>query len=420
MKKLNGYKFFLRMLALIGCLQAGCTSPFQKTQLSDDAQLRYTNSFLGELPSGERRFWRNFIEDYAQKSPTSKKLLADLLRQNARLKMFTKQAGKDNVFRAGESTENLLKLNRLIQTKGISLPDTFFHEGEHVIHLKRAHQHGINARSFSSLNDVYIYATLLEALAYRKAAICCAEYEKKLTEAEIQKKAKDVFERRLLTRHHDPNVRSSYERSAIILTNSETNQLPNQVYFDKNVDWNQIVSILSRSEVKEISVLPQPTLTFLSLCLLRELEKHPDAKELKDLDISCVLANKTSLQKDQLAIKTLISDHLMEVYDACQKKEKRLSKNMRNSFLYLIGWPDKQQHEQIESKKTTFKKVRDFNLSQFEIGELFDRAQELIKSPEVRAYNDPYIRHFEQILRFEKMILVPSKKQKIKTKQLTR
>ena len=99
------------------------------------------------------------------------------------------------------------------------------------------------------------------------------EYNSKgLSKEEIVQKAQEVFIERLSTKSKDEGERFSYEKDAIRLANTETNKLPNQIYFKQNPDWDKIVSLLSRGEVKKISQLPQPTLTFLSVCLFREVK----------------------------------------------------------------------------------------------------------------------------------------------------
>ena len=416
----TGFKTLVRMAAFTGLLQGGCSFQSEEEAPSDQAFPKKTRQYLvtTDLTPDEEYSFNVFMQKYATHSPSAKKILEELANQGVALKLFTQDLNEDNLFRAGESTEDVLFLNRLIKEKKVSFENTFFHEAEHVIHLKKAHQEGINARSFSSLNDVYIYATLLEALAYRKASLCQMEYDPKgKTLKKIEEEAEDIFTKRLLTESKDKDERLSYETDAIKMANSETNQLPNQVYFKSSPDWNQIVSLLSRGEVKEISVLPQPTLTFLGVCLFRELSKHPDAESLNDLDISCVLKNKQALQKDQKAIKETISNLLMETYGLCRNKKPSLPKKTFQNFLFLIGWPNAQQMEQIKQKKITFQEVRDANLEKFKTEDLFDQAIELLKSPEVKVYGVQDMKKYAKMLEFEKRILIPQNLQKSNLKQ---
>ena len=118
-------------------------------------------------------------------------------------------------------------------------------------------------------------------MAYRKAALCCGEYESSpFSFKKISQKAEDVFVERLKTDTKFIEERRNYEDYALALSSFETNVLPNQVYFKQNPDWDKIASLLSRGEVKKVPVLPRPTLTFLGKCLLYELKKHPHAKKL--------------------------------------------------------------------------------------------------------------------------------------------
>ncbi len=415
-------KKLMRVMALASLLQGCCIStPTPKIRFPEFPDKEQKSLVLDNLTPDEEKYIYSFMQDYAQKSPSAKKLLEELACQNAHLNFFNSELGAGGIFHAGLSDENNLGLNRGIKEKGISLADTFFHEAEHVVHLKQSHKNGINAHSFSSLNDVYIYATLLEALAYRKAALCCGEYAHKLSPKQILKNADDVFKKRLHTGSKYMEERLTYERDAIVMANSETNTLPNQIYYKKKPDWNKIVSILSRDEVKKMPLLPQPTLLFLSACLYRELEKNPNAESLNDLDISCVLTNRSALQKNEKEIKAMVSNLLIEVYDLCQKSDKPLSDKMMYAFLYTIGWPNKQQQEQIERKIIDFETIRDENLAKFKTGELFDRAILLLNSKEIQDHQIPKFEIYPKVLKFEKMILLPEiGQQKINAKQSTR
>ena len=414
-----GSKKILRILALMGVLQTGCASlqPFQKDPDSMTVQLQ-SPSLIKNLTPKEKIFWKKFIKNYSQKSMAARKILSELFHQNAKIQFFVQKPDKNNVFLAGKSDENTLGLNRLIESKRVSLADTFFHEAEHVAHLKRAHQNGINAASFASLDDVYIYATLLEALAYRKAALCCAEYNGVKNPKRL---ADSIFIERLKNDKKDIYERLSYEQSAFTIANLETNSLPKQVYFKNNPDWDKIVSILSRDEVKKVPVFPQPTILFLGSCLASELEKHPNANTLSELDLSCALVHKSALQKNEVDIKRSISNFLIKIDDICCHSGHSLSREMRKKFFYYIGCPDLEQERKIAQKKTNFMDVRDLNLKKFKTSELFDAAIDLIRSPQIQAYQNPKISLYARILAFEKMILVPNKNYpKIKTKQSTR
>ena len=376
---------------------------------------------MPSLTPEEQKGLSDFIANYSCKSPSAKKIFSELATQGAQLCFFERVPDKDNIFQAGESDENTLSLNRLIKKKNVSFDDTFFHEAEHVVHLKKAHQSGINGCSFSSLNDVYIYATLLEALAYRKAALCCMEYNSKgLSKEEIVQKAQEVFIERLSTKSKDEDERFSYEKDAIRLANTETNKLPNQIYFKQNPDWDRIVSLLSRGEVKQIPQLPQPTLTFLSVCLFREIQKNPNAESLNDLDISCILTNKSDLQKDEKAIKRMISNLLTEVYNMC-RSVKPFSQETRNTFFRLVGYPTTDQMEQIKQKKISIEQVRELNLEKLKTSQLFDAGKELLLSPEVESFGIQDTKIFAKMLHFSKMILVPPKTSQLKlNKEKTR
>ena len=403
-----------RILALSAVFQAGCEA-FNSNSETHQKQNELT---LLDLSPVERETINCFIQDYSERSPAAKKVFQELNQQGARFEFYDENPDEKGLFWAGRSSEDVLSINRKIVENGVSFPNTFFHEAEHVIHLKRAHQQGINAHSFSSLNDVYVYATLLEALAYRKAALCCSEYgNKDKTPKEISAHAESIFRERLTTKNKELDERFSYEEDAIKMANSETNTLPNQVYFPSKVDWNHVVSVLSRGEVKKVPVMPQPTLLFLNVCLYRELEKHPKAEKLDDLDISCLLKNRSELQKDDKGIKENLSNFLINIFNICQKKERQLSNETKGQFLYLIGWPTAKQQQQIDQGKTDVKSVYDSNLARFDTAVLFNSAEKLLQSPEVSAYRDPEIELYRKMIHFEKMILLPQKTSEMKMKK---
>ena len=405
-------KALLRVAAIAALFQGGCISQTDSAPTTSSGVFQkkvFKKMPMPSLTEQEKQQYEHLMQNYATRSLSARKVLQELVEQNISLELFTKEQDKDNLFRAGETGKNSIRLNRLIKEKSVSLEDTFFHEAEHALHLKQATDAGINSCSFSSLNDIYIYVSLMEALAYRKAALCTMEYHRVKA---AQKKAMDIFNMRFSAKGKDTDERFNYEKDAIMLINSDTNVLPNQVYFKENPNWNRIASILSRGEVTKIVGLPQPTLTFLNLCLLRELEKHPNAQKLEDLNISCALANRSSLQKDQRAIKEMISNLALEVYAMCQKTKKGFSEQTNDSFLKIIGWPTAQQKAEIERKKTTFQKVRDDNLAHFKTGELFDLMDNLLSSDEIKAYNPPKIEQYRKILKFGKMFLIPNKPSK--------
>lgn len=419
-KTTNKSKLMVRIAALASLFQTGCASLplFQKAADARPVEIQSSSHFVKKLTTTEKDFWKNFIRAYSRKSRAARKILNELIYQDAEMDFFDQGLDKDNLFWAGKSDENTLNLNRDIKNKGVSLPNTFFHEAEHVVHLKRARQNGINAASFASLDDVFIYATLLEALAYRKAALCCEEYK---GTKNAQRLAEDVFLNRLKTTSKPIEERLSYEESALALSAFETNSLPNQVHFKKNPDWDQIVSLLSRGEVKKVPFLPQPTILFLSSCLNNELDKHPDAKGVEELDISCVLENKDVIQTQEVEIKRSISNFLMQIYDLSQKSQNPPSSEIKNRLLYLMGWPDAEQTRKIEQKEISFSQVRDLNLSRFKTEDLFDEAIKLIQSRDLQACQNPKINRYGQILTFEKKILIPNKsQQKVKAKQKVR
>lgn len=400
-------KLVARMAAVAALLQAGCavvphSSRSEKVSVVQN-QKAVGLHFENMTPEEEANL-RELITAYGLRSSSGMKLLKEMARQGVTIEFFDKDLNEDRILDAGLSSEDTISLNRKMKENGVSFDNTFFHESEHAVHLKAAHTHGINAHSFASLDDVYVYATLLEGLAYRKAAMCCAEYEGK-SKAEVVAEGDNAFRDRMQVSSKPMEERSSYEKAAVALANCETNVLPNQVYFKSNPDWNQVVAILSRDEVKDLPVLPEPSLMFLNLCLLREIQKNPDARTLEDLDISCGLSNRELLRRDDMGIKKMISNLLMETVDACRATPQSVSKDTLYSFLYLIGWPTAQQMEMLERGEKTFDEVREENLAEFSTPDLFDSAIDLIQSPEVQACNIDETRYYGKILQFEKQIL---------------
>ena len=305
--------------------------------------------------------------------------------------------------------------------RGILFPDTVFHEAEHVLHMNAAYQHGINALSFKSLNDIYIYCTLMEALACRKAAIVCAEYDNGLESfAQAKTLGADAFEKRMMVGDRPIEERWSYEQSAMAHLLLETNALPNQVYFPRNPDWNQVVSILSRGEVTKVSHLPEPSLMFINACILKEMEKHPNAKRIDEFDMSCALNNRSSLWKDELAIKRMIYSVLLETHDACVKTHRVFSSEIQYAFLYWMGWPTATQMDLITAKEKTFNEVQEENFSEFTTEQMFDAAESLIALPEVQSYHLNETENYGRMLHFSRQILLPEKGAILRRSEKTR
>ena len=157
------------------------------------------------------------------------------------------------------------------------------------------------------------------------------------------------------------------------------------------------------------------------MCLQDELKRHPHAKGLDEFDISCILSNKSELQKDQKAIKDMISNTLLKTYNMCLKSAQPLPKKVHETFLYLTGWPTEKQMKEIKQKKITFKQAREINLEKFKISELFDMSEKFLTSQQIKSLNIPDTQIMAKVLHFEKMILIPSvsksrtlKKQKVR------
>ena len=399
-----------RILALAALLQTGCaavSNPKGKPNKNPVVQ-QVTHrgwAFKDVTPEEKRNLQRFFIQ-YAQASPTARQMLHALADAGTTIEFFDKEQDSNNLFDAGLSDENVLGLNRKMIAKGVSFDDTFFHEGEHVLHLREMLRCGINARSFRSLDDLYTYLNLMEALAYRKAALCRGEYKYHPDFERAKKEADEVFLARLSAETMAVEERQAYEEAAIARANTETNILPNQVYFNSEPNWNQLVSVMSRGEVTQMPILPKPTLSFLTLCIFRELEKNPNAQSLDEFDLSCVLAHQSTLCQDEGAIKKFISSLLIETYDACcNTQHAPMSEKTQQSFLYLSGWPNRQQMESVNQGSLDFVDAMEDNLRQFAVEDLFDAAQELIESKEVQSYATPQTQHYGRLLYFEKQVL---------------
>ena len=405
------------LVALSSLFQGGCeANSFQtrpnRTNSSAFPQNHYGYSRyslnLTNMTFEEKRKLNEFFEEYGEKSPAAEQVFKSLEELKTPIAFFEKDAEEGKLFDAGISDDSSLSLNRLMEDKGLPFDDTFFHEAEHVLHLTAAHQHGINSASFASLDDVYVYRTIMEALAYRKAALCCAEHRYGPSDFErVKARADKAFLDRMSASNKSPDERRSYEKSAVVHINSETNILANHMFFQTNPDWNEIVKIMSRGEVTEVPVLPQPTLDFLHFCILKGLEKNPNATKLSDFDLSCALAYQSELRKDEPAIKKSISNLLLETYGSCEKTDKPLSEETKYSFLYLMGWPRKKQLDAVDAGLKTFDDVIAENLSQISLKELFDGATKLIGSPDVQAYNTYKTKNYGKLLHIERQILQP-------------
>jgi len=418
-KKSSKGKMIARAAALTALLQTGCLLMPSGNEVRHEE--KKPGLTLTNMEPEEKKDLKDFFVDYSLRSPTAKRTLKDLAKLGTTIEFFEKDVDENRIFDAGLSDENVLSLNRLMAEKEVPFDDTFFHESEHVLHLNAAHRHGINGASFRSLDDVYIYGTIMEALAYHKAALCCAEYEYGPERfAEAQEYAKQVFLDRMSANNKAFEERLSYERAALARASFETNVLPNQVYFKGEPDWNEVITIMSRGEITEVPVLPQPTPTFLHLCVLQGLEKNPDATKPSDFDLSCTLAHQSSLWQDESDIKQMVAGLLAETYIACEKTGTPLSQDTQYSFLYLMGWPTSAQSEMIDAEEKTFDEVRADNLAQIPLKELFDGAQALIESPDVQAYNTYETQNYGKMLHIEKQIFCPEQVLPVRHKQSTR
>ena len=409
----------VRAAALTALLQTGCL--LMPSGNGATHEPRKPGLTLTHMAPEEEKKLKDFFEDYSRRSPAAKRTLEDLAKLSTTIEFFEKDVDENNIFDAGLSDENVLSLNRLMAAKGVPFDDTFFHEAEHVLHLTAAHRHGINGASFRSLDDVYVYGTIMEALAYYKAALCCAEYEYGPGRfMEAQKHAKQVFLDRMSANNKAVEERLSYEQAALARASFETNTLPNQVYFKSEPDWNEVITIMSRGEITEVPVLPQPTPTFLHLCVLNGLEKNPQATKPSDLDLSCTLAHKSSLWQNESDIKQMVAGLLAETYMACEQTGTPLSKDTQYAFLYLVGWPTNAQREMIDSGEKTFDEVRADNLAQISLKELFEGAEALIEAPDVQAYNTYETQNYGKMLHIEKQIFCPEQTVPVRHKQSTR
>ena len=412
-------KIVARMAAIAALFQAGCANV--QSADKEPAQIIARQLATQSMTPEEEEHFRQFFEEYAKKSPTAQKVLTDLYNQNAVVALFDKEQDENNILDAGLSNEDEVGLNRALKEKNIPLEHTFFHEAEHVLHLKQAHTNGINAASFKSLDDVYIYCTIMEGLAERKAMIVGMEYDYGPWFSEAAKERGEMaFTERMKTNGREFEERLSYEKAAVILANSETNTLPNQRYFKRDPNWDEIISIMSRGEVTHLDVLPEPTLSFLHLFILKELEKNPDAAQLDDLDLSCALAHRSVLRQDESALKDMVAALLAETYTACEKTGIPFNQETQYSFLYLMGWPTNEQRKMIDSGEKTFDEVRADNLKLIPLEELFDGAVNLIQSEDVQAYQIYETKYYGKMLNFEKQVLCPTPRAPVRDRAQTR
>ncbi|MBQ4471634.1 MAG: hypothetical protein II942_00085 [Alphaproteobacteria bacterium] len=414
-------KMVARIAAIAALFQTGCASMPVAHKDKQSVQVTAEQVAVQNMTTEEEEHFRKFFADYAKKSPTAQKVLTELYQQNASVALFDKEPDENNIFDAGLSNEDEVGLNRRMEELGVPLGNTFFHEAEHVLHLKQAHTNGINAASFKSLDDVYVYCTIMEGLAERKAKMVCVEYDYGPWFSEAAKeRAEAVFNERIKTTCRDFEERLAYEKAAVILANSETNTLPNQRYFERNPNWDEIISIMSRGEVRHLDVVPQPTLPFLHLCILKELEKNPNAMSLDEFDLSCALAHRSVLQQNEADIRETISDVLMQTYAACENTGTPLQQDTLYSFLYLIGWPTAAQQALIDREEKTFDEVRAENLAAIPIPELLDGAVNLIQSEDVQAYQIYETRYYGKMFYFEKQILCPAPQTQTRNRVHTR
>ena len=104
----------------------------------------------------------------------------------------------------------------------------------------------------------------------------------------------------------------------------------------------------------------------------------------------------------------------MGTYDSCEKTGKSFVPETQYSFLYLMGWPTKDQMDEVNAGSKTFSEVRDNNLAEMTTQELFDGAQNLIESPDVQAYGTYETQNYGKVLYFAKQILAPRHNSRIR------
>ena len=394
-----------RLTAIAALLQCG---GFVNETRAEDVPVQPAGALTTKLTQDETQDFAALLRDYAEKSPAARKLIGEFAGLGEGAKLSDPDVAKyclELARRKGHISHEVL------EDKQVPFAERVFHEIEHKLQLKQAADNNINAASFATVDDLYTYLTLIEALAERKATLCREEYARGGEGFQQARTLANIaFNKRLLV-HESPIPRyTKNEEAAVFLTNTEPPVFANQTYFGPNPNWDEIVSVLSRGEVTKMPVEPRVSLNFLSVCLWRGLEKNPNATSIKDFDVSCALSHLSELQKDEKTIKTVISDALVEVYNSCVKTGKPVSPKMRQMFSYLAGVANAEQEKAIAAGKMARIDAFNENLKEFSVPELFDLAINLVESPEVQAYQTNATKKLGKILRFEKQILVPPMK----------
>lgn len=355
------------------------------------------------------------ISRFCLQSPSAQKLLQDVKKCSPCFLLEDVAPDSDGNVDGGKCDGKNLILNINPQVRSVkSLFDTFLHEAEHLVHLAAGKKMGINALSFASLDDLFCYNSILEALAERQVAVCFAEKEcfpmSLQDQKEIEAIGDKAFLDSLLCVSRETSVQDAYVMQTLLFANEDTKTLPNQRFFNENPNWDEIVCILSRGQVKKMPLMPKPTLQFMGLCLLREIQKHPTATSVDAFDLSCVLQNRSALKKDELAVKTFVSDMLFEVIEKAEKNGYRFSPEEQQSLCYWLGFPTVEQVALIQSNQATFNDLRQANLNALKTQELFDATIELVENIEQKnELKECFSKdHYAKILRFSKQILYPN------------
>lgn len=394
-----------RLTAIAALLQCG---GFVNETRAEDVPVQPAGALTTKLTQDETQDFAALLRDYAEKSPAARKLIGEFAGLGEGAKLSDPDVAK-YCLELARGKGHLS--HEVLEDKQVPFAERVFHEIEHILQLKQAADNNINAASFATLDDLYTYLTLIEALAERKATLCREEYARGGEGFQQAKTLANIaFNKRLLV-HESPIPRyTKNEEAAVFLTNTEPPVFANQTYFGPNPNWDEIVSVLSRGEVTKMPVEPRVSLDFLSVCLWKGLERNPNATSVKDFDISCVLSHQSELQKDEVGIKRIISNGVREVYYSCVKTGKPISPSVTQMFKYLSGVPTAEQEKEIAAGKMTRDAALETNWKGFSVPEMFDLAIDFVESPAVRAYQTDATKRFGKILRFEKQILVPPMK----------
>lgn len=221
-----------------------------------------------------------------------------------------------------------IRLNRAIFDEPLEAIATFVHEGEHVRTIDNDHKNNISLESFASMDDEHTWEMAREALAVRKQymAVCeliaihpeldpnreIAQMLESKFDGDISKMAQTMFDRRMSGEMLNNVILSLYEHSVVFGGIKERENVTNPVKLAQNPDWNHLIDMASGGEVKNLNVMPIPSMDMVRwmvqqgvfrqvrLSMHSSNGENPDNSSLQSADIGQMDLTSIMQHKDRI------------------------------------------------------------------------------------------------------------------------